>query len=294
MDHVPVLVKEVIHNLDPAPGDIVLDATVGGGGHSEEILRRILPGGRLIAVDRDGEALERARRRLKGFSPSVTYVNGDFRNIDGIFDSLGIDGIDRALFDLGMSSFQVDDERRGFSFSGRGPLDMRFDLRQQLSAAEIVNKFSQALLADIIKSFGEERYAALVAKKICAARKKKRIETTSELRAIIIDAIGRKYRGQRLHPAARTFQALRIYTNDELAAAGEGVSKAVDHLRPKGRICVISFHSLEDRIVKNIFRDMAKGRGLGILTRKPITPGMEEIRNNPRARSAKLRVSEKL
>lgn len=294
MEHHPVLLKEVLCNLKPEAGDIVLDATVGGGGHSEEILRKIVPGGRLIAVDKDSEAIERVRRRLTEFEEAVTYVNDDFRNIEKIFDYLGIDSIDKALFDLGMSSFQVDDGQRGFSFFKEGPLDMRFDPSRGISAREIVNEFSSVAIADIIKKFGEERHAVLVSKKICSVRKNRRIETTGELKDIIVDAIGQKYRKQRLHPAVRTFQALRIYVNDEVAAAEEGINKTLDYLKPGGRICVISFHSLEDRVVKNIFRDKARDRQLKILTRKPIVPEEEEIRLNPRSRSAKLRAAERL
>jgi len=286
--------KEVIHNLKPEAGDVVLDATAGGGGHSEELLRKIVPGGRLIAVDKDSEAIERARRRLREFEEAVTYVNEDFRDIERIFDHLGIGSIDKALFDLGMSSFQVDDGKRGFSFLKEGALDMRFDPARGISAREIVNEFSSAALADIIKKFGEERYATLVSKKICSARKKRRIETTSELKDIIVDAIGQKYRKQRLHPAVRTFQALRIYVNDEVTAAEEGIKKTIDYLKPSGRICVISFHSIEDRVVKNIFRDRARDRQLKILTKKPIVPEEEEVRSNPRSRSAKLRAAERL
>lgn len=294
MEHHPVLLKEVLCNLKPEAGDIVLDATVGGGGHSEEILRKIVPGGRLIAVDKDSEAIERVRRRLTEFEEAVTYVNDDFRNIEKIFDYLGIDSIDKALFDLGMSSFQVDDGQRGFSFFKEGPLDMRFDPSRGISAREIVNEFSSVAITDIIKKFGEERHAVLVSKKICSVRKNRRIETTGELKDIIVDAIGQKYRKQRLHPAVRTFQALRIYVNDEVAAAEEGINKTLDYLKPGGRICVISFHSLEDRVVKNIFRDKARDRQLKILTRKPIVPEEEEIRLNPRSRSAKLRAAERL
>jgi len=286
--------KEVIHNLKPEAGDVVLDATAGGGGHSEELLRKIVPGGRLIAVDKDSEAIERARRRLREFEEAVTYVNEDFRDIERIFDHLGIGSIDKALFDLGMSSFQVDDGKRGFSFLKEGPLDMRFDPTRGISAREIVNEFSSAALADVIKKFGEERYAALVSKKICSARKKRRIETTNELKDIIVDAIGQKYRKQRLHPAVRTFQALRIYVNDEVTAAEEGIKKTIDYLKPSGRICVIAFHSIEDRVVKNIFRDRARDRQLKILTKKPIVPEEEEVRSNPRSRSAKLRAAERL
>jgi len=291
--HFPVLLKEVIEHLDLEAGDVILDATLGGGGHAIEILKKILPGGKLVALDRDPEAIERARSRLGDFKDNVIYINDDFRNIDGILETAGIAGIDGAVFDLGVSSFQIDDGRRGFSFLKDGPLDMRFDGRKGLSAADAVNRSGKEELEDIIRKYGEERYARLVAASIVEARKKKRIETTGELSDIIFGAVGKKYRRQRLHHAARTFQALRIYVNDELAAAEEAVSRTVLHLRPGGRICVISFHSLEDRIIKNAFRGMAASGEIRILTKKPITPGREEVLANPRARSAKLRVAER-
>jgi len=292
--HFPVLLKEVIEHLDPVPGDIILDATAGGGGHAAEILKRIMPKGRLIAVDRDPEAVERCRRHLRDFTNGAIYINDDFRNIDGILEKAGARNIDGAIFDLGMSSFQVDDGRRGFSFLKEGPLDMRFNTGQAVSASDVVNKFGKEEIADIIKQYGEERYAGLLAGAILAARKKKSIETTGELVDIITRTVGAKYGRQKIHPACRTFQALRIFVNDELTAVKEAVSKAIFHLRPGSRICVISFHSLEDRIIKRIFRDMAKVDEIAIVTKKPATPGVEEVRDNPRSRSAKLRVAERI
>jgi len=271
----------------------VLDATVGGGGHADEILKRIIPGGKLIAVDKDPEAIERTRRLFEGLSEFITFINRDFRDITEIIASLGIDGIDGALFDLGMSSFQVDEEGRGFSFLKDGPLDMRFDPRGGTSARNVVNGAHQEELAGIIRSYGEERHALLIARAICAARRDKRIDTTAELAEIIRKAVGGRYRGQRLHPAARTFQALRIHVNDELGALKEALEGTVKYLRPGGRICVISFHSLEDRIAKNFFRDAAKQGGIDIITKRVLRPTREEVRENPRARSAKLRVAEK-
>jgi 16S rRNA (cytosine1402-N4)-methyltransferase len=288
-----VLLGEIIEHLDLKAGDVVLDATLGGGGHAESILDKILPGGKLIGLDRDPEALERVQNELRDHKNTITYINEDFRNTGEIFRSLGIKSIDGAIFDLGMSSFQVDDEKRGFSFLKDGPLDMRFDRRKGLSAASVVNKFGREELAEIIKEYGEERHARLVAGAICSARKEKGIQTTGELRDIIAGVIGRKYARQRLHPAARTFQAIRIYVNDELGALKEAISATVPYLGPKARICIISFHSLEDRIVKNAFRDMKKAGVLNILTKKPIRPEEGEVRDNPRSRSAKLRVAEK-
>ena len=289
-----MLLRETIQGLNLKSGDVILDATLGGGGHAEEILDKILPGGRLVGVDRDPEAIERVRERLRDHKDTVTYVNEDFRNVGSILDSLGVGAIDGAIFDLGMSSFQVDDQRRGFSFLKDGPLDMRFDPSGGLSAEDVVNETGREELADIIKEFGEERHARLVAGAIFSARKQKRIRTTAELVDIIVKAIGRKYRRQRLHSAARTFQAIRIYVNDELGALEEAIEKTVSYLNLNGRICVISFHSLEDRIVKNIFKEMKRSGKLEILTKKPVRPERDEIRDNPRARSAKLRIAEKI
>ena len=294
MAHLPVLLNEVIAGLDPRPGDVAVDATLGGGGHALEIIKRIIPGGKLVAIDRDGETLARTKEKLKEFSGSVTFVNDDFRNMDKILEKIGIEKIDRALFDLGMSSLQLDEAERGFSFLSDGPLDMRMDRKGGYSAGEVVNTLSSAELEKIIRDLGEERHAKLVAKAIYEARRKRSIATTGELREIIVKAVGHKYRGQKLHAAARTFQALRIYTNDELGAAEEGIMKTVRFLRQGGRVCVISFQSLEDRIVKNIFRDGAKSGELSLITKKPMTPEKEEVARNPRARSAKLRAAERI
>ncbi len=292
--HIPVLCQEVIEYLKLKVGDIVLDATVGGGGHAKEILKKIIPTGRLIGVDRDTEAIERVKRGLKQYEKNIVYVNDNFRRIDEILKQRHITEIDSAVFDLGMSSFQIDDAKRGFSFLHDGPLDMRFDARGIHSAGEVVNKFGREILADIIKEYGEERHAKLIADAIISARKKKRIESTGQLKEIIFLAAGRKYSRQRLHPAARTFQALRIYVNDELSAVKEAVDKTISYLKPNGRICVISFHSLEDRIIKNIFRDKSKEKEISVITKKPVGASERESAANPRSRSAKLRVAEKL
>ncbi|MFH1304950.1 MAG: 16S rRNA (cytosine(1402)-N(4))-methyltransferase RsmH [Candidatus Omnitrophota bacterium] len=291
--HLPVLLQEVVESLDLKRGDVILDATFGGGGHAAEILKNIVPGGKLIAVDKDPEAVERARRLSKDFQDAIVCVNDDFRNVTAFLERVNLNYIDGAVFDLGMSSFQVDDTCRGFSFLKDGPLDMRYDSRQKFSAEDAVNRLSREELMDLIRKYGEERHAMLVAGAICSARKKERITTTGALRGIIQAAIGRKYRSQHLHPACRTFQALRIYVNDELDALADAVRQAIMLLRPGRRICVISFHSLEDRIIKNTYRDMAAERHVTIITRKPLIPKVEEIRLNPRSRSAKLRVAER-
>lgn len=292
--HIPVLLEEVLEFLDPCPGDVIIDATGGGGGHSEEILKRITPGGKLVLVDRDMDAVERIKQRFSCHRDTVTIVHNDFRNFEDIMMSSGVNAFDGALFDLGMSSNQVDESGRGFSFHKEGPLDMRFDHSQDLSARDVVNSFSKDEIEDIIRTYGEERHAKRIANAICFARKTKKIETTKELAELIYRAVGRWYTRQKLHPAARTFQGIRIYVNDELASVEQGVKKAVGSLSEGGRICVISFHSLEDRIVKNIFRDLSKSGSVKVLTKKPVCPDREEIKGNPRSRSSKLRAAEKI
>ncbi|MBD3379283.1 MAG: 16S rRNA (cytosine(1402)-N(4))-methyltransferase RsmH [Candidatus Omnitrophica bacterium] len=288
------MLDEVMEFLSPSPGDVILDGTCGGGGHSGEIFKRIMPGGKLIAVDADPEAVDRVRSSLGSCGNSVVFVNRNFRDIKGILEEAGEQRLDGALFDLGMSSYQVDDPSRGFSFLREGPLDMRFDAERGISAEEAVNTFSRWKLEEIIREYGEERHAGLAAKSIVEARRKERISSTAELSEVIEKALGRKYARQKLHPAARTFQALRIYVNDELDAVEEGLSGATDRLRPGGRICVISFHSLEDRIAKNIFRNAARDGKVELLTKKPVVPGRKEVRENPRSRSSKLRAAKRL
>ena len=292
--HLPVLLQESVEHLALKRGDTVLDATIGGGGHAIEVLKGIGPEGTLIAVDRDQEALERTKEYLKDYSDQIIYINENFRDIENILSSAKQNCIDRAIFDLGVSSYQIDTAPRGFSFMNDGPLDMRLDTNQTLTAMEVVNKFGKDLLTDIIKKYGEERHAMRVAGEIVASRRKKRIETTGELVEVIDRAVGKRYRNQKLHSACRTFQAIRIYVNDELGSIEEGVEKTISYLSQGGRVCVISFHSLEDRIIKNLFRERARKEELRLVTKKPIIPGYEETRSNPRARSAKLRVAEKL
>jgi len=291
--HLPVLLQEVMEYLRLAPGDTVLDATLGGGGHAVECLKKIGSSGKLIAVDRDPEAIKNAKESLSEFKSRVVWVNDNFRNIGEILRLAGLDKVNGAIFDLGVSSFQIDTAERGFSFLKDGPLDMRFSSSQDMSACSVVNSFSKDELAEIIREYGEERHAGLVAGGIVRARAKKRIETTKELTEIILAAVGRKYRKVRLHPAARTYQALRIYVNDELESAKVGVHDAIDVLAAGARICVISFHSLEDRIIKNLFKDAAREEKIKIITKKPVSPGRDEIRANSRARSAKLRCAER-
>lgn len=292
--HLPVLLQEVMEYLKLAPGDTVLDATLGGGGHAAQCLKKIGPKGKLIAVDRDPEAIENAKESLSGFKNRIVWVNDNFRNMGDILRLAGVDKVNGAIFDLGVSSHQIDTAERGFSFLKDGPLDMRFSDTQDISACSVVNSFSKDELAEIISEYGEERHAGLVAGGIIRARAKKRIETTKELTEVILAAVGRKYRKVRLHPAARTFQALRIYVNNELDSAKVGVRETIGALATGARICVISFHSLEDRIIKNLFKDAAREEKVKIITKKPISPGRDEIRTNSRARSAKLRCAERV
>jgi 16S rRNA (cytosine1402-N4)-methyltransferase len=293
MAHVPVLFDEVMEWLAPKPGDVIVDGTLGGGGHAEEILKRILPGGILIGMDRDPGAIERVSGKLERYSENMELFNCDFKEIGEALNAAGHRNVNGVLLDLGVSSFQIDEAERGFSYMSDGPLDMRFDQTFGTTAYEVVNKFSQHKLEEIIDTYGEERYAKSIAKNICLARAGKRIFTTKELSEVIIKAVGSKYREQRIHPATRTFQAIRIYVNDELVSLDNGIQKNIEYLFAEGRICVISFQSLEDRIVKNIFKENEKNGKLRILTKKPIVPGVPEVARNPRARSAKLRAAAK-
>jgi len=292
--HRPVMLKEAISSLNLGSGDIVLDATFGGGGHAREILDRILPDGKLIALDADETSAARASDILKEYDGAFIFVNENFRNLDRILSKQNIKRIDAALFDVGVSSYQLDEDSRGFSVRGDGPLDMRMDRRQNLTAHDIVNRLKERELSDIIEKFGEERFHRRIARYIAEARNRKPIATTAELAAIIHRAVGFRSRKSRIDPATRTFQAIRIAVNDELAALEEGIKKAVSWLAPGGRIAVISFHSLEDRIAKNLFRGYAALGVLKVITKKPLRPENGEIAANPRARSGRLRIAERI
>jgi 16S rRNA (cytosine1402-N4)-methyltransferase len=291
--HHPVLLEETLKYLDPKPGDTVLDGTFGGGGYSAEILKRITPGGTLIAVDRDPDAIERGKSFLAERAVSIVLVNDNFRNIEAILSSAGRTNVNGVVFDLGLSSYKLDSAERGFSFRQDGPLDMRYNTREGVSARDVVNHYGKEEIENIIRDYGQERHASLLASAIVRERKKQKIDTTAELAEIIDRAVGSKYRRQKLHPACRAFQGFRIFVNDELNALAEGIEKAFDALLPGGRICVISFHSLEDRIVKNFFRNKKISKEALLLTKKPVTPSGEEMRTNPRSRSAKLRAAER-
>jgi len=285
---------EVISSLNLKPGDRALDATIGGGGHAIEILKRITPGGLLIGLDADASAVTITRERLKEFEPSLRVAHSNFRYLDTVLSKEGINSLDAALFDVGVSSFQLDDATRGFGLKQDGRLDMRMDPGLETSAFDIVNRYSEKDLSRIIREFGEERFHNRIARQIVAAREAKPIETTFELKEVIYRAVGPRRGYMKIDPATRTFQALRIAVNDELGSLEEGVKKAISFLRVGARICVISFHSLEDRIIKNLFKGYASLGMLKIITKKPLRPTCEETAGNPRARSARLRAAERL
>lgn len=307
--HKSVLLQECIDALNIRPDGIYLDGTLGGAGHSSQIARRLTEGGRLIGVDRDRTALAAAKERLAPYADRVTLVHSNFAEIDAILDSLGIPAVDGMLFDLGVSSPQLDDASRGFSYMADAPLDMRMDKDDVLTAGEVVNTWPQGELRRILYDYGEERYAPQIAAAICRAREKAPVETTLELVDIIRSAMPAQALREKQHPAKRSFQAIRIAVNDELGAVSRMMQAAVGRLNPGGRLAVITFHSLEDRIVKSEMQQAARGCTcppefpvcvcgkkplVKLVTRKPIVSGLAELEENPRARSAKLRVAEKL
>jgi 16S rRNA (cytosine1402-N4)-methyltransferase len=277
--HIPVLFEEALEYLAIRPGGLYVDATLGGAGHARGILSR---GGRVIGLDQDPEAVERAQGLgLEG----LTVVKSNFRHLERVLDELGVERVEGVLADLGLSSFHLDDPRRGFSYAQEGPLDMRMG-EEGPTAEEVVNSRDLEELYRILKEYGEEPRAFAIARAIVEARRKKPIRTTTELAEIVRKAVGFRKAG---HPARKTFQALRIYVNDELSALQDLLRAAQNRLAPGGRLVVISFHSLEDRIVKRFLKES----GLRVLTKKPVVPKEEEVRANPRARSAKLRAAEK-
>jgi 16S rRNA (cytosine1402-N4)-methyltransferase len=282
--HVPVLLAETLELLGVRPGGLWVDGTVGLGGHAEAVLRATAPAGRLRGFDRDSEALDRARARLLPFGDRVRLEHADYREIQERLAGEAADGI---LLDLGVSSLQLDDAERGFSFQREGPLDMRMDRTAHGSASELVNRMRESDLADLIHEFGEEPFSRRIARAIARAREKAPIATTTEL-AEIVRRAAPKSRRPGFHPATRTFQALRIRTNSELDGLEPALERAAECLRPAGRMAVIAFHSLEDRAAKQAFRSL-ETRGFRVLTKKPLRPGEPETRDNPRARSARLR-----
>ena len=296
MTHETVLLHETVNSLNLKPKAIVFDGTLGGGGHSAEIALQFGPQVKIIATDRDREAIERAKIRLDKMAADFTPVLSDFREIDKVLADLKIKQIDGVIFDLGLSSNQIDDSDRGFTFKKDEPLLMTMASpkdRPLVTAHTVVNNWSEETLADIIYAYGDERYARRIAKAIVTARENHIIKTTGELVEIISSAVPGFYRMGKIHFATKTFQAIRIAVNDELGALQVGLEKAFNLLKTGGRMAVISFHSGEDRIVKNFFRDQAKNNKAVLVNKKPIIPTDEEISKNPRSRSAKLRVIEK-
>lgn len=287
--HVPVLVAEVLTYLAPRPGAVIVDATVGEGGHAEAILRRIAPAGRLIGLDRDADALRVAADRLRSFGRNVMLYHADFGDLGRVLDEIGVGAVDGVLFDVGVSTRQLTDPARGFSFERAGPLDMRMDRERPETAADLVNTLPERELADLIYRYGEERASRRIARQIVARRP---LRTTRDLVRAVEAATGGAR--TRIHPATRTFQALRIATNHELEALERGLPQAIQRLRPGGRLCAIAFHSLEDRITKRTLAQHAREGVVRLLTKKPVRPSAEEIRRNPRARSARLRAAERL
>jgi len=288
--HHPVLVREVIEGLALKPGAVVLDATVGLGGHAEQMLRAVGPQGRLIGIDRDREALELARGRLSSFGEQVIAFHGRFGELENILDQAGFGAVDAALFDLGVSSLQLEKADRGFSFAREGPLDMRMDSGEETTAADLVNRTSQREIEEIIRSHGEERWAGRIARAIVQGRP---FSTTTGLAETIRGAVPPGARHGRIDPATRTFQALRIAVNQELEELSSGLSQAIERLKPSGRVAVLAYHSLEDRIVKVCFREQARAGILRLITRKPLRPSPEEAVENSRSRSACLRIAER-
>jgi len=288
--HHPVLVREVIEGLALKPGAVVLDATVGLGGHAEQILRAVGPQGRLIGIDRDREALELSQRRLSSFGEQVIAFHGCFGELGNILDQAGFGAVDAALFDLGVSSLQLEKADRGFSFAREGPLDMRMDSGGETTAADLVNRTSKREIEEIIRSHGEERWAGRIARAIVQGRP---FSTTTGLAETIRRAVPPGARHGRIDPATRTFQAIRIAVNQELEELSSGLSQAIERLKPSGRVAVLAYHSLEDRIVKVCFREQARAGVLRLITRKPLRPSPEETVENPRSRSACLRIAER-
>ena len=307
--HIPVLLDETLELLAPARGGIFVDGTLGGGGHAEAVLSRLPESGRLIGIDRDWEAVHAAGDRLSAFGGRFTALHGNFFDMQALLQEIGVRQVSGILLDLGVSSHQLDKSARGFSYKTEAPLDMRMDQSAGLSAKDVVNAYPEAELARIFFEYGEERFSRRIAEKICRAREQSPIETTLQLAQIVRDAIPAKYRNEPQHPARRTFQALRIEVNNELGGLDRAIEQACDLLQKGGRLCIITFHSLEDRIVKQAFRrfenpctcapsapicNCGKEPKAKILTKKPLTASDEEEARNSRSTSAKLRCIEKI
>jgi len=307
--HVPVMVEEVLYYLDCKPGQTFVDGTLGGGGHTKAILRQIEPNGFLVGIDKDPDAIASTGKSLRGFTSQLRLLHADFADIGRIRTELGERSTDGILLDLGLSLYHLAGSGRGFSFKRDEPLDMRMNLKEDMTARDVVNEFTQDRLAAIISDYGEERWAGRIAASIVKARRKEPIVSSLALAEIVKQAIPAKHQPSRIHPATRTFQAIRIAVNQELDSLQRFLNCAPELLRPGGRLCIISFHSLEDRMVKQRFKEMAdpcrcppqfpvctcgKKPQARILTKKPVRPNPDAVHANPMARSAKLRAVEKL
>lgn len=288
------MVEEVMELLQCEPGRIYVDGTLGGGGHAEEILKRTAPDGLLIGLDWDREAIQIAKERLKPFGNRATLVRENFIHLPEILENMGIDGVDGILLDLGLSSIQLESDSRGFRFRGEAPLDMRMDDRNPLTAADLLKTLSLRELENILRVYGEERWANRIARAIVTEREKAPLQTTQALSRIVYRTIPRRFQSQRIDPATRTFQALRIKVNEELENLKKFLDLSWKVLKKGGRICILSFHSLEDRIVKEGFRELERKGEMRLLAKKPLRPSEEEQRKNPRSRSAKLRGAERI
>lgn len=308
-NHIPVLLEETIEGLDIKENGIYVDCTLGGGGHSLEILKKLGPEGKLVAIDQDEDALIEGQKRLEEYKDKIYFVKSNFAYLESILDSLGIDKVDGVLMDIGVSSYQLDEGERGFSYHQNAALDMRMDKSQELTAKYVVNNYSREELENILWNYGEEKWGKRIAEFILEERAEKEIESTFELVDIIKKAIPKKIRMEGKHPAKRVFQALRIEVNKELDVLESTLGIAVDRLKLDGRLAIITFHSIEDRIVKTRFIELAKGctcppefpicvcdktQEIKIITRRPITASKEELEKNTRARSAKLRICKKI
>ena len=292
--HIPVMNREILTYLNLKPGGCVVDCTIGTAGHALEIAGCLGREGRLVGIDRDGESLNIAKGKLKSSLGKYSFVQNDFRNIDNILNDLKIKEVDGFLFDLGISSYQLENSQRGFSIKAEGPLDMRMDKNSYISAYDLVNSLSEREISSILKNFGQERWHNRIARYLVSERKKNPIESTQDLSNAVLRAIPHQFRHQKIHPATRTFQAFRIAVNRELEALEIALDKCVSYLKGGGRLCVISFHSLEDRIVKEKFRHFAKEGKLKPIVKKPLCPSLAEVNQNPRSRSARLRIAERI
>ncbi len=292
--HIPVMPKEVLQMLNPGDHDIYVDGTLGMGGHAKLVLAIIGEKGKLIGIDQDAQSLKKAEENLHIYKDQCVFVQDNFKNLNKILKRLGIRKVDRILLDLGISSFQLDNAQRGFSLRNDGPLDMRMDQDSQLCAYDLVNSLSEKEISNILKEYGQERMHNRIARFLVTERAKNPIETTSALSHVVLKAMPQGKKRERIHPATRTFQAFRIAVNRELEALDASLDACIDALSPGGRLVVISFHSLEDKIVKGRFKTLEAANRVRLIVKKPLRPSEEDVQHNSRARSARLRVAERI